>query len=140
MPSGAAIVLVDTGPLVALFDPSDSDHAACTRQLAAVERRPLVTTLAVLTEATYLLSFSIRAQEALLDFIAAGAISVMDFDRECIARARELMSKYSDLPMDFADATLVVAAEKLDTVDVFTLDRRDFATYRLGRRKLKLRP
>lgn len=140
MPSAAAVVLVDTGPLVALFDPSDNEHTACTRQLAVLEKRSLVTTLAVLTEATYLLSFSTRAQEALLDFVAAGAMSVMEFDRASIASARELMSKYSDLPMDFADATLVVAAQQLDTVNVFTLDRRDFSTYRLGRRKLKLLP
>ena len=50
------------------------------------------------------------------------------------------MAKYADLPMDFADATLVVLAELLGTTTVFTLDRRDFGIYRLGRRKLTLLP
>jgi predicted nucleic acid-binding protein len=50
------------------------------------------------------------------------------------------MSKYEDLPMDFADATLVVLAETLGTTSIFTLDRRDFGVYRIGRRKPTLLP
>lgn len=135
-----AAVLVDTGPLVALFDPSDGQHAACTRELARLERRRLVTSLAVVTEATYLLDFSSRAQRALLAFVARGAVEIAPFDAAAIERASVLMEKYEDLPMDFADATLVVLAETLGTTSVFTLDRQDFGIYRLGRRKLTLVP
>ena len=133
-------VLVDTGPLVALFDPSDAQHAACTKALARLERQRLVTSVAVLTEATYLLDFSGRAQRALLDFIAKGAVEIASLDAPAIERASALMAKYEDLPMDFADATLVVLAESLGTTTVFTLDRRGFGIYRLGRRKLTLLP
>ena len=136
----AAVVLVDTGPLVALFDPSDSQHANCTKELARLERHRLLTTLAVVTEATYLLEFSNHAQRALLGFIARGAVEVVDFDAAAVGRTSALMEKYQDLPMDFADATLVVLAESLATTTVFTLDRRDFGIYRLGRRKLTVLP
>ncbi len=135
-----SVVLVDTGPLVALFDPSDGHYAACTRELARLERHRLVTSLAVVTEATYLLDFSARAQQALLSFIAGGALEVCEFDSGSVERAAALMTKYEDLPMDFADATIVVLAETLGTTTVFTLDRRDFSVYRVGRRKLSRLP
>ena len=44
--------------------------------------------------------------------------------------AVELMRKYGDTPMDFADATLVLLAAQLEVVDIVTLDRRGFSTYR----------
>jgi predicted nucleic acid-binding protein len=133
-------VLVDTGPLVALFDPSDHAHERCLKQLGRLENRRLVTTLAVLTEASYLLDFSKRAQQALLAFVARGAVEPLHLAAPAVECAALLMSKYQDLPMDFADATLMTLAEALGTTAVFTLDRRDFAVYRLGRRKLQLLP
>lgn len=50
------------------------------------------------------------------------------------------MARFADLPMDFADATLVLLAEHLNTTWVFTLDRRDFGLYRVGRRAFRLIP
>jgi predicted nucleic acid-binding protein len=135
-----AVVLVDTGPLVALFDPSDAHHATCTKELARLEQQRVVTSLAVVTEATYLLEFSGRAQRALLEFVARGAVEIANLDSRAIERTPALMARYENLPMDFADATLVVLAESLGTTTVFTLDRRDFGSYRLGRRKLTLLP
>ena len=138
--STGAIVLVDTGPLVALFDPSDSEHERCKRALAQVRRNRRVTSLAVLTEAVYLLGFSPRAQRALLSFVAAGAVEVADFTAAQVSRAAALMERFETLPMDFADATLVVLAEYFQTTSVFTLDRRDFGVYRLGRRAFRVVP
>jgi uncharacterized protein len=138
--SGGAGVLVDTGPLVALFDPSEGQHELCKRTLAGIRGRPRLTSLAVVTEATYLLGFSQRAQRALLSFIAAGGVEVADFDNARVSRAAALMQRFADLPMDFADATLVVLAEEMHTTTVFTLDRRDFAVYRAGRRTFRLLP
>ncbi len=57
-----------------------------------------------------------------------------------VGRASALMAKYHDLPMDFADATLVVLAERLGTPRIFTLDRKDFGAYRLGRRSFRIVP
>jgi predicted nucleic acid-binding protein len=59
---------------------------------------------------------------------------VAELKREDVSRCRDLMGKYRSLPMDFADATLVVLAEKLKTRRVFTLDS-DFRVYRIGGRR-----
>ena len=51
------------------------------------------------------------------------------------------MEKYHDLPMDFADATLVTLGEESGIDQVFTLDRRGFSTYRLhGKKAFRLLP
>ncbi len=139
MPAGV-VVLVDTGPLVALFDPSDAAHERCKTTLAQLRDRQRITTLAVLTEAVYLLGFSARAPHALLSFVAAGGVAIAEFGVSDVSRAAALMQRFQDLPMDFADATLVVLAERLHTTSVFTLDRRDFAVYRVGRRVFRLLP
>jgi len=139
MPVGAS-VLVDTGPLVALFDPSDHSHQRCTAEIARLGDRTLVTSLAVVTEATYLLGFSVQAQASVLRFIVAGAMEIAELTVPELSQAAALMERYANLPMDFADATLVVLAERLRTPWVFTLDRKDFSVYRVGRRALRLLP
>jgi len=135
----AGDVLLDTGPLVALFDPSDRDHARCRGELATLGRCRLCTTLASVTEATHLLGFSTRAQVALLTWVAVQSVVVEQLGPEEVGRAAALMEKYSDVPMDFADAALVILAERLGTRRVFTLDS-DFNVYRLRRRRFELIP
>ncbi len=134
-----AVVLVDTGPLVALFDPSDRDHGTCREELSRLKRRALLTTLAVVNEASYLLDFSRRAQDALLRFVGAGAVEIAQLEASDLLRCAALMDQYADLPMDFADATLVVVAEKLRAPWVFSLDR-DFDVYSLGRQRFRRLP
>jgi predicted nucleic acid-binding protein len=85
------------------------------------------------TEAMYLLEFSVKAQRALLEMIERGALRVLPLEVGDIPSVRSLMQKYSDLPMDFADATLVQIANREKIRKVFTLDRRDFSVYRLKR-------
>ena len=43
---------------------------------------------------------------------------------------RELLDKYTDLPMDLADASLVILAEELGHGRILSTDQRDFNTYR----------
>ena len=136
----AVTVLIDTGPLVALFDPSDEDHPRCRAALARLGRNRLVTTQAVLTEVSYLLGFSPRAQRAALYFVSSGAVELAELNSNGITRVIALMEQYEDLPMDFADATLVVLAEQEPTQWVFTLDERDFSVYRAGRKTFRLLP
>ncbi len=81
----------------------------------------------------YLLAFSARAQSALLEMIERHALQVLDLDADDLAEIRTLMRRYKDLPMDFADATLVHVANREKIREVFTLDRRDFSVYRLKR-------
>lgn len=123
------MILVDTGPLVALFDPRDDAHQEARRRLANI-REPLVTTIPVLTEVFHLLDPGSRGAVAVQEFIEAGGVSVWFLLAAALSRAFELMRRYADHPMDLADASLVVAAEHLKTTRVFTLDRADFLTYR----------
>lgn len=126
------MILIDTGPLVALFDPKDPDFQACHLTLNAISE-PLFTTEAVLTETLHLLQPGSRGSEGLKQFIVEEFVSLLPLDKSDIKRSFELMDQYSDCPMDFADATLIVMAEKLETRRVFTLDTNDFSTYRIKR-------
>ena len=81
----------------------------------------------------YLLEFSPTAQGALLEMIERRALQVLELDVDDMPEIRALMFKYKDLPMDFADATLVHVANREKIREVFTLDRRDFSVYRLKR-------
>jgi uncharacterized protein len=123
------LILVDTGPLVALFDRRDSSHGRCRDALADISEH-LVTTVPVLTEAFHLLAPASRGSLALREFIGAGGLDVWYMDRPSLKRCFDLMVKYADHPMDLADASLVAAAEALRTTRVFTIDRADFDAYR----------
>jgi predicted nucleic acid-binding protein len=126
------MILVDTGPLIALFDPKEALHASCRQTLSAV-RQPMVTTLPVLTEAFHILAPESRGSEALRSFITEGGMQIHFGSHEETLRAFELMVIYRDHPMDLADASVIAAAETVGTRRVFTLDRNDFETYRIKR-------
>lgn len=123
--------LLDTGPLVAFFNPRDTHHVWAleqTRRLVA----PLVTCEAVLTEAYHLLGHVPNARAALRQWIRLGRVTApLRFD-EHAEEVTQLLERYADLPMDFADACVVRLADVL-RLPVFTLDVRDFSIYRIGR-------
>jgi predicted nucleic acid-binding protein len=126
------LIVTDTGPLVALFDPKDTEHRRARSILEGI-REPLITTVAVLTEAFHILTPASQGSDRLRDFVLEGGLTVRFFTPSSLERAFELMEKYSDHPMDLADASLVATAEELGTRKVFTLDRSDFTTYRVKR-------
>jgi len=123
---------VDTGPLVALFDPQDEQHNRCRATLKEI-REPILTTTPVLTEAFHMLGPASIGSDRLREFVEVSGLSVWFLDRAWLSRAFQLMDLYADHPMDLADASLVAAAEALGTRRVFTIDRNDFATYRVRR-------
>src|SRR5208283_5104828 len=108
--TGQVMIIVDTGPFVALFDKDDQHHRLCKKTLREIEE-PLLTNSAVLTETMYLLSFSLKAQELFLDFLQMAGIICRNIDLELVPRIRQLLHKYEDLPIDFTDASLVALAE-----------------------------
>jgi predicted nucleic acid-binding protein len=126
------VILVDTGPLVALFDPADPLHARSVDSLNTFAEA-LGTTLPVLTEAFHLLTPGSVGAQRLMEFIEDAGMIVWYLDDASLTRAFELMHRYASVPMDFADATLVAAAEASDTRKVFTIDRKDFWVYRIRR-------
>jgi uncharacterized protein len=122
------IAIVDTGPLVALFDGGDIYHHEAVNFLAT-SRRKHVTTLAVITESVYLLRFNKNAQIDFLEWLRTPAVEIEPLEDADLARVIEVMQKYSDLPADFADATLVAIADRLGVNEVVTFDS-DFDVYR----------
>jgi predicted nucleic acid-binding protein len=126
------MTLVDTGPLVALFDRKDAEHERCVETLRGL-RGPQHTTVPVLTEAFHMLDPGSQGSSALRAFVSKEGLAMFWLDAGGLRRAFELMDRYADHPMDLADASLIVAAETLRTRRVFTLDRRDFRAYRVRR-------
>jgi predicted nucleic acid-binding protein len=125
MPRRAAI---DSGPLIALFDASDRYHQKAVEFIKGY-RGQLYSTTAVITEVMYLLGFSVRAQINFLQWVVDGAIETVEVDKSDLCRIIEMTKKYSDLPMDFADGSLVAVCEKLKIKNVVSLDS-DFYIYR----------
>lgn len=128
---------MDAGPLVAVLDESDGDHQRCVSVLKRLSD-PMITTWPVVMEAMYLLGQThnpLDSQEALLAMLDRQLVLVVELRREDLPRLRALIRKYRDLPMDLADATLIRVAEREAVRQVFTLDKRDFQVYRLGRRE-----
>ena len=123
-------VLLDTGPWVALLDRSESRHAECIEWLGRFDGE-IFSSEAVLTAVLYLLNFSLSAQSAALDFVLTQAVTLVPSSIESLATAGTLMRKYRDLPMDFADATLVSIARDLSVEHIVTFDRKHFSIYRL---------
>ena len=131
------VLLVDTGPLVALANKRDKFHLECTEYLKNYRGR-LLTTWAVLTEFAHLAD-SINATLPLYHWIERGGLELMPLGREELVTAIDWIESYADRPMDLADASLVVAALKTGCTNIWTLDRGDFETYRLpGRKHFKL--
>ena len=126
------MILVDTGPLVALFDPADQDHKRCVAVLKGIDE-PLCTTIPVLTEAFHLLDPGSIGAQRLMDFVTGHGLNVWYLDDKFLIRMFELMVQYADHPMDLADASLVAYAEALKVRKVFTIDRTDFSRYRIKR-------
>ena len=133
--------LVDTGPLVAYLDGNDAAHVVAVASLESWRGR-LATTSSVVTEAMHLVAEGRQGPRLLAELLSAGGVEVHDFTQPIdLPLVVGLMERYANVPMDFADATLVLLAEALGAHEVVTLDRRGFSTYRTRKgRALRLIP
>jgi predicted nucleic acid-binding protein len=135
-----AHALVDTGAVVALVNRADRYHAAAVEWFRHF-RGELLTTEAVITETSYVLAASPPHQRAaLLWFQRARTAQLLRIeavdDHAAVAR---IIDKYSSLPCDYADATLIALAERANVVVIATIDQRDFSVYRLrGRKRFRI--
>jgi len=135
------VTLTDAGPLIALIDASEPDHERCSSVLAQIQL-PLLTTWPAFTEAIYLLGRAggWRGQELLWRLLLRNDLVVANASPESNRRAKQLMERYADRPVDLADATLVALAEERDITRIFTLDV-DFHIYRIkGRKRFEVIP
>jgi uncharacterized protein len=130
------LIAVDAGVFLALADRSDAWHESAKRALSTLDEG-WVTTWPVLTEATHLLRkrLDVRAATDLLDDVAQGAIEVWTPGVSAATAMSTLMRKYAKLPMDLADASLVLLAEHLGHGRILSTDMRDFGAYRWKNRK-----
>jgi len=125
-------IVVDSGVFIALFDGSDKYHkqaVQCIKNLKGI----LHTNLAVITETVYMLDFSNQAQQDFLFWVYRS----VKIDKETafdIPRIINILHKYSDLPADFADASLIALCERLETSFVASVDS-DFTIYRNAAKK-----
>jgi len=128
-------ILIDAGPLIALFDASEKRHKPMKEFLKKHPYR-YVSTLAVFTEVSHMLDFSVNAQRDFYEWVMCKGVIISDINQNDMPRLIELTGKYADLPMDFADATLVITAEKTGIKEIISLDK-DFNVYRLpGKEKI----
>jgi len=127
-----AVAIVDTGPAAAWFRRNDPFHAEADGFFRGFHGL-LITTWPVVVEVTHLLRP--EAQLKFLAWVRKGGVQVENIEPPDLEPIERLMAKYSDQPMDFADATLVWLAERTGVSGIVTFDRKQFAIYRFGGRR-----
>ena len=133
-------VLLDTGPLVAIVDPNEADHELCVATLAEIQP-PLLTCWSVITEAAWLLRRDPSAVKRMLQGAQTGFFTLLPLTDADLSKIEALHSRYADLNTQIADLALLHLAQRDNLETVFTLDRRDFAVFRLtGKKHLRLLP
>lgn len=120
-------IVIDSSPLIALFDRSDRYHSQAKAFINGLQGK-LHTNLVVIGEVVHMLDFSQQTQQDFLFWVQNAAL----IDENTVgdwSRILTLLEKYSDLPADFADASLIVLCERLNTRFVASVDS-DFTVYR----------
>ena len=123
-------ILIDAGPIIALFDSSEKYHRGIR---AFLKDNPFryISTIAVFTEVSHMLDFSAAAQHDFYEWVMHKGIIISDINQNDMLRIIQLTEKYADVPMDFADATLIITAEKTGIRQIISIDR-DFDIYRVS--------
>jgi predicted nucleic acid-binding protein len=130
----ANTILIDAGPLIALFDRDDKYHERMLNFIQGGNYK-FVTTLAVITEVSYMLNFNVHVQLDFFQWVLRRGLILADVNQHDVPRIIELIKKYQDRPMDFADATLVLTSEKTGIKEIISIDS-DFDIYRLPGKEL----
>jgi predicted nucleic acid-binding protein len=120
--------LIDAGPMIALFNSDDKYHKKVIGFLKTY-KGILTTTWPVITEVCYMLNYNSRVQIYFLKWVERGGIKIEDIGESDIERIMELSQKYSDIPIDLADASLIIISERLNLENIITIDS-DYYIYR----------
>lgn len=126
--------LIDAGPLIALFNKNDKYHEKIKKFIMAYDGI-LTTSWPVITEVCHMLDFNINTQIDFLKWIKSGGLRPEDIESTEINRIIQLSEKYSDIPMDLADASLIVISERLRIKEIITIDS-DYYIYRTVEREM----
>jgi len=125
--------LIDAGPLISLFDKDDKYHKS-VKKFIKTYKGNLYTSWAVITEILHMLDFSVNVQIDFLKWINLGGLEVVQLSQKHLSRILKLSEEYSDVPMDFADATLIVISEIKEIDEIVSIDS-GFYVYRNIRNK-----
>ena len=130
------MIIADTGFWLALANRRDRFHLSAKQALEEIQE-PLITTWPVMTETCHLLLSRLgpTSQERFIASFRDGAFNVFALEDSHASRIAALMEKYRDLPMDLADASLVILVESLGEGRILSTDRRDVNTYRWKERR-----
>lgn len=120
--------IIDSGPLIALFDGSDKYHKQVLEFMKGFNGE-IITTWAVVTEVSHMLDFNLNVQIDFLRWIELGGISIYDINKKDLTAIIKMMSKYTNVPMDLADSSLMLLAEKYNIKNIISIDS-DFDIYR----------
>jgi uncharacterized protein len=125
------VILVDTGPIVAIINDRDDHHQECKYLLERLPG-PLLIPATVATEVCLMLERrrGTYAELAFLSDVQAGRYTLIESLSADLARIAQLVEKYDDLPLGTVDASVVALAERLNITTVVTIDRRDFSIVR----------
>ena len=120
--------IIDSGPLIALFDRSDKYHKSVLDFMKTYKGK-LITSWAVITEVSHMLDFNLHVQIDFLKWCEIGGVEVYNITQDEISNIRIMMEKYIDIPMDLADGTLMYIANKENIKNIVSIDS-DFDIYR----------
>ena len=125
------MIVVDTGPIVALLNDRDDQHERCKAFLANYPG-PLLVPTTVFTEVCMLVERrrGTRAELAFLSDVRSGLFTMLESMSADLDRISELVKTYADLPLGTVDASVVALTERLNLPAVATLDHRHFSVVR----------
>jgi predicted nucleic acid-binding protein len=126
--------LIDAGPIIALFDKDDKYHKPTIKFIKDFKGK-LITSWPVITEVSYFLNFNINVQVDFYKWIQRNAIQIINFTQKDLDRIIELTTKYSDIPMDLADCSLIMISELLSITNIITIDS-EYYIYRTKNKKM----
>ncbi len=128
--SGFPSLIADTGFFVGMISRKDKFHRPCMDAFRQHTKNTRYFSIeSCLSEACFILG-DMRSISELERLIQTMPLEIVSLQSSDISRSFDLMRKYEDLPMDFADAALVAVAERLDIDTVLTTDKRDFSVYK----------
>lgn len=124
---GTALITLDTSAVFALLNRRDPDHEVVKSAFEA-DGGPYLVPAGILAEVAYLVERRLGTEvlDALLADLESGALT-LEAGEEDLPRVRELIARYADLPLGFADSAVIACAER-NGGRVLTLDTRDFGT------------
>ncbi len=120
--------IIDSGPIIALFDKNDKYHAKVLEFFKGFQGE-LITTWSVITEVSHMLDFNLKVQIDFLKWVELGALQIYSIEQDELSHIIKMMSKYTNVPMDLADSTLMYIAQKENIQNIVSIDS-DFDIYR----------